>query len=307
MQDVPWIFIVSTPRSGTNQIMFLLMGMSRVHAFSEPFSPFHPSYLAPSTLGRFARASGLELDNFTDPRLAEWIAAHRGKTIELLEQEAGKWSKANCLKVFQNHMGLDEFCRLLVEHPNSHFLFIERKPIDSFISFLKARAKQQWFGVDTTDHRATLIAEDFAAWHARHSRWFAATRAAVKGARRPMAEINYDEDVLVAEEETMRRLKRALALMGLDLDLSIAKRASLFVRRQINRLILAAGGRGIFAERVGLEKQDRGQSRESKVTNWDEFVAQLAQMPGGLAMLDRYFVEEPVSSSAPTAGEAKIA
>lgn len=289
MTNMPWLFVVTTPRSGSTQTLFLLSAFDGVYSFAELFNPPHPTYLDKRTLALFSRVTGFDIRGQKDPRLGSWIAHHRDETLEILQRYAPGGARVTCLKVFSGHLDIASFKRHLVDRPNAHFLFVKRNPVDAFISFEKAKLADAWLNVDTTSQRVSIDPKTFGDWHRTHSLWFHETQKVVAEAKRPSATLTYYDDLLVDEETSIRRVAAAASELGLDLVIAQRRRGEMSVKRAMNGMIRAVGFSPPFRDRFGLQKQDNALSREDKVTNWKQFSEAVAEMPGGLRMFDEYF------------------
>lgn len=300
-----WIIIVSTPRSGTTQACWLIGAHKHARKFAEPFNAGYPSYLEADVLAKFRVATGLKLKTFADQALGEWVRQHPTQTLDVLEGSSAGLQVA-CFKLFAGELSPEEFKKHLADRPNAHFLFIERSPIDSFISFSKAKQADVWLRSDTTDKRIAIDVERFCEWHAKHREWLQTARQIVAQSGKPFAEMNYERDFLGGERETLERLYQALSPMGISLELTARARILSTGTRLLNRVAQMFGIAPVAKRTLGLAKQDLAPDRASKVSNWDEFIAELAQLPQGMAMLESYLLDSDDVSPEMTKASAKI-
>jgi len=288
LTDIPWLFIVSGRRMGTTQTVALLDALDGIAVFHELFDPRYPTHLDARSLGVLRRASGIDARHHHDSRLGRWIAQDRSAILQLMQETAPRRTAATCIKLFQHHVDLAAFKRVLVDHPRSHFIFLRRKPIDSYISLRKALLSNTWYGVDTTDDPVTLDAELFLRWHRDQAIWFRDTSNAVNAAGRPCVDLTYERDLLIGERETVARLRTALRAFDLETDVAIDRRIKLAIRNGANRLVQRVGLPPPLHERLGTIRQDRTRERREKVSNWDEFVAAVERIPDGCERLETF-------------------
>lgn len=292
-----WIVIISTPRSGTTQACYLLEAHRGTKNFYEPFNRGHPSYLQARMLRALRKRTGLALTSHTDTELGDWVKAH---PKEMLETLAGSVPglRYGCFKLFVNELSDAEFKETLIDRDDTSFLFIKRSPIDSYISLRKAVQAGVWLKSDTTSKRIEITGDGFLEWHQKQSLWLGKMREIVVESGRPFAEMNYEDDFLGGEQKTLSRLYAALAEMGISLELSASTKVRMLLRDVQDKVRKTLGMPPKAGGAVGLTKQDLAPNRSAKVSNWDEFTADLAKVPNGLEMLEDYHVGHTVIRSA---------
>jgi len=302
MQSHPWIFIISTPRSGTTQVSTLLSSFLAVRNFSEPFNPRRPSYFDDETLAQFSDSVGVQFETHHDPKLKEWIDQHPAQTLALLLELSKPSHRGASAKVFDGHLTRAQFEKYVAQLPDSHFLFIQRSPIDSYISFMKARAQDKWLSVDTTQKSVQIDVDEFVAWHAQQAIWFRDARDIVARWNRPSADLVYEDHLLCQDRVATNHIRSALKDMGIAIPTPILRQLSIGAKQAINAGFGALGRKPMFNELISLKKQDLSPSRAAKVENWEEFLSGVEAITRGHEMLDRYFVHDELEAKEASQG-----
>ncbi|GMG81768.1 hypothetical protein LNKW23_09810 [Paralimibaculum aggregatum] len=286
--QMPWICLVSVPRSGTNHICRLLERLGWLRVYLEIFDPGGPSWLDAEALAALARATGLDLARAKDPRLGAWVHARPAETLAALEHAAAPGQRACLVKLFHDHLAPERVAETFLRRAETRFLFVRRRPIDSYISLVKARHVGRWLGVPTTDLRLPIEADAFCRWHDSASRWFARMEALAAAAGRPASTVIYERDIHPSDLTTLRGLANRLGQLGLPGHLP----ARLIAEHGAKRLIAAGAGlvgrESPWPPALGIDRQDTAASCAEKVSNWARFEADLARLPGGLDRLERY-------------------
>lgn len=215
-------------------------------------------------LAAFREVTGLPLTSHKDKALGQWIAKHPGRVLDILESSTRNL-QLGCFKLFAKEMPLQRFEKHLVSRPGTCFLMLERNPIDSFISFQKAKHAGIWLRSDTTNKQIDISVGDFLEWHEKHGAWLRGAREIVARAGKPMAEMRYEADFLNEEEETLSRLYEALDSMGLSLDLRPRTQALVVLTDLHKKTRAALGMSACKSGALGLKKQDRALNRSTRL------------------------------------------
>lgn len=254
-------------------------------AFHEVFHGGGPD--APTAMAALYRASGLPPQRRKDPALRDWVHQDPWRTLRLLGEIAPRGTRAVVTKLFPRFLDASAVDAQLAAAPDTAFLILTRRPIDTYISLIKARSVNRWANFDSTHLRPALDPIDFVSWHAAQSHWFALIQAATLRHGRPTASLTYEHDVLGVDPVTATGIRRALAEVGLPGELRWTWRA----RQQVKRLVRATASRiglsGRWLEGTGLAPQDRSRAVKDKVSNWEAFRAELS-VHHDLQMLERY-------------------
>ena len=151
------ICVVSIPRTGTNHLFNLAKGFSRLKVRFEVFHDREAFSLTPKDIEKHSRFFKYNFTSAKDRNLIKTIRENPVKTLETLSSFP---EKITIFKVFQDHLTDTTMDELLAMNGIA-VLFVLRKPIDSYISLLKANAIQKWEHEDTSRLIVTLKKEDF--------------------------------------------------------------------------------------------------------------------------------------------------
>lgn len=285
MSSPAFLFLVSAPRSGSTQCMDLISLHRGLATFHEVFHGGGPD--APTAMSALYRAAGLPPQRQKDPALRDWVHADPWRTLRLLRDIAPSSSRTVVTKLFPRFLGEEAIERELAGAPDTAFLVLTRRPIDAYVSLLKARAVNRWANFDSTHLRPALDPAEFAAWHEIQSGWFQQVQSAIGRRGRPMASLTYEQDILGVTPQAATGLRRALAEVGVSTRLRWQWRARQQVKRVLGGAARLVGARVPWREGTALVRQDRSASVEDKVSNWEAFCAGLS-IHHDLQMLERY-------------------
>ena len=291
--SLPWICLISVPRSGTNQVSTVLNNFARIEVYLEWFRPLGPSFTTPEMVRRFSVLSGQSFRDHDDPAFGAWIHDNVDATLAELERSARPGSRAAMVKLFDDHLPRHDIQRHLFDRPGMHVLLVERTPIDTYVSFAKARTVKKWINYDTTDVRPVLDVAHFFRWHSGKSDWFGWLDAEIARRGLPVARLHYDRDIAPGTDHTMQRLAEVLHGFGLPARLSARSHAIRALGRlettPLRPLVRASG----LPTQLGLDRQDQAETRADKVANWDEFCQAVRARDGSLDRFERFFTGQP--------------
>ena len=93
--------------------------------------------------------------NDVDPTLVTFVRSNPGALLKAL-RDTDDGQSINSFKLFPGHLPFDKIQTQIVSREHIHFVFVLRRPIDSFISNVKASMIGRYVGVDTTNLRVKL-------------------------------------------------------------------------------------------------------------------------------------------------------
>ena len=241
------ILMVAAARTGSTRLTLLCSAYPELNALGEifnvnadPTSPFRSTQLL-CELGAIAS---------NDHRLARDFCL--SKPLEVLRIFEGN-GKTNVLKVAPNHLPTDVLSDL-IKTQISGVIFLTRNPIDSFISLQKARMVKAWGRVDTTDIRVTLTVPEFVNYCRKLNEFYEFCLKKTAQNSLPAISMCYETDINIPDRAAHASLYKKLVALGVQ---------------QKSTALTAMGEGHVF-------KQDKNLDYASKVTNWDEFVYELA-------------------------------
>jgi hypothetical protein len=289
--SIPWLALVSNPRSGTTHVIRLMEALAGLNPCREEWlNSEGVPWVGDRMLERIRKAHGVPYEQFNDITLGAWARADPARMLDFVQICAPQGTRVSVVKVLFPDLTVSEFETLFLTNSAHMTLIMQRAPIDSFISFKKAHALDKWLEHDTTDMRVTLDADAFIAAWTEQAEWYRALRATLEQHRRPYGLLHYDRDILPGEDRAVARLIEELARAGFSTRL----KPKVLIERQAQRMLATAAGalRGapVVPRPIGLQKQDRAASREAKVANWGPFLDAIRRQPAGEAMLDSYGV-----------------
>ena len=253
-----FLCIFAMPRTGSSHLNKLLKSCPGISAKSELFHGRAKTRFSEPEMQQIeSRAGDAVQDNAT---FAKWRRKHPADTLESL-YEAGR-PKVVAFKVFPGHLKKETIETQLMGRSDIGFAILKRRPIECFISGLKAKSMSTFGRVDTTAIKPVLSAAEFLEWAARMKQWYGWTRKALKQRGMPYAEISFEKhlDGLSGEESlsVILPLLEPLGLRGVE----VAPR--------------------IFEGK----RQDKEIRYQDRAANWEEFLAEVKADPEGAAYLE---------------------
>jgi LPS sulfotransferase NodH len=253
-----FVCILAVPRTGSNHLCRLLRNSKNLNVKAELFHPVWVGHLDGSDLrGLRAAANGRVVD---DASLCAWRAANPGLTLDELFKTGG--NRTLVFKVFPGHLTRDRLRSEIFGREDIGYILLRRRPIDSFISILKADLIRTYVHVDTTDLKPNLDVASFVRWAKQTQEWYDWLAGEVSATAPPAIEMSYERHLNLADDRmVLANALDALPRLGLERPT---------VRSEVGR----------------LNRQDREPRYQDRVANWSLFEAQLRADPTLERLLD---------------------
>lgn len=238
--------IVGVQRTGSSRVRGILKGFARLVVMGEIFNPTVADNVAranePMVRGLLPPATA---DTTTD-HLVRWARENPCRVLDALLEEVGE--RALGFKLFPGHLAARAAAEATLSRPDLRGLVLWRRPIDVYISLLKAQQSGAWKYADTSGLRVKADVDDFIRrcrhWH----RWYLFARYALTTGNVRFRELDFAGDF--SDRELADDL--AAALQDLQID------------------------PGTWQDGTArLVKQDRETDYARKVVNWDSFIAEI--------------------------------
>ncbi len=188
-----------------------------------------------------------------------WRHTHPAETLEAFHSA---WeSKVVAFKLFPYHLPEELIESQIFSRKDVAFAVLRRRPIESYISVVKAKAVGVFTKVDTTGMRPELSAENFMVWARRMRTWFKWVNRSLEARNEPFARIGFEKHVHgLSGEESIGHILGLLRPLGFA-DV------------------------GVPGEIIEGERQDREPEYRNRVANWDAFAAELRASAQSAKML----------------------
>jgi len=254
---VRFIFIVAVPRTGSSHLTRLLRNCEPLRVKAELFHPRSIDLPVEDILALAARAGGRITD---DESLCAWRRDHPRETLESLFEAGG--GRIVVAKIFPFHLSQEQLADAIFKHRDTVYLVLQRRPIESYISGLKANSIGGFGRIDTTSTKPTLAPEDFGKWAMRIRRWYEWLDEELRSRSLPHAPISYEAELDgVSNRDALSGVLRKLEAMGLP-HLDVPQKL------------------------LGGQRQDRERDYRSRVANWQAFEKAVRGDPDGASLLD---------------------
>ncbi len=248
------ICIISIPRTGTNHLCALLRNLPDVNAYYEVFNRSGLHGLGKPEVERLSGHFQENYSDHTDQNLVEKAKIEPGAIIDALNAHTESLGRQiTVLKIFPKQLDHEILRDQVFLRANTYFIIVLRRAIDSFVSYMKARAIQTWHNTDTTNVKINANIDEYVTWHDSAHNWYSRIEAELRNNSIPYNIITYETAINVPNQRALHVFRLSLRPLGLNLDPA---------RDLKNR---------------GLAKQDQSQSLDQKIENWSEFKDQLAE------------------------------
>ncbi len=246
-----FLCIFAMARTGSTHLDKLLKSCSGIISKSELFHSNGKTQFSQSELAELQTASnGAASDKL---EFARWRRRNPAETLDALAR--ANRSGTVIFKVLPNHLERKRVESQLFPRTDVGFAVLSRRPIECFISYLKAMSLSRFATVDTTSIKPVLAADDFFEWAGRMKQWHEWLYRSLDARGAPYAKISYERH-----------------LDGLSGKQSLSR---------ILPLLEPSGVSGIeIPENVAeSRRQDKEARYPSRVANWNEFVAEAGASP----------------------------
>lgn len=181
------VCLISSPRTGANQLLSLCDNLAEAHAFPGLFSTL-AERLAPEAA----------------------VAAATEAT-----RAAGK--RVMIFKLWHDMLPLEQAISAVADRPGVRLVLVMRRQIDAYLSWCKAIELGQWQDVDTSDRKPNVSIEDLIFFMEAQERWFAHWQAWLSRRYLPVPILRYETDIDQPPEWALRRLSAAAGQLGVTL------------------------------------------------------------------------------------------
>jgi hypothetical protein len=251
------VCIFAVPRTGSSHLTRLLRNCEAFNVKSELFHSGQVGLRAAEREALRAAAGDAAID---ERSLSQWRRRNSGRTLEILSREGG--GRPLFFKLFPGHQTKNQVKEQIFSRADVGYLILRRRPIECFISSLKA----QYFGshgkVDTTKLKPTLAAAEFADWARKTKDWYDWAVEELQQSGQPHLELTFEKELEgLSSEAALKNLLEGLSEMGLP-DVALPKK-------------IAAG-----------ERQDKEGDYRKRVANWAEFEAEVKADPAHAELLE---------------------
>jgi len=251
-----FLCILAIARSGSTRLNQILKSAG-MNTKAELFHRHARGTLAPREFSALEQASNGAVHD--DESYIAWRHDNPLATLEALYGVRRKGVVA--FKVFPGHLERPKL-EALFGREDIGFAILARRPIDSFISKIKAQTVGTFRGVDTANMKPALEADAFLKWARGMRQWYDINRSDLRARAKPFADLTFENhiDGLTARE-SLERMRPLLRKVGIS---------------DFNTL----------EEEEALQRQDRESDYRKRVANWEEFEKTLRRNARAADLLD---------------------
>jgi hypothetical protein len=246
--------VLGSPRTGTNHIAKLLANSKKIKSRTEIFHPAGAYGLLDKEVNRLADLANVRFTGSLDPHLVSYARTHPASLLDILDDPA-QGHILMSFKIFPGHIPLDLFRTALLPRTNIHFVFVQRRPLDIYISDVKANLIGKYHNVDTTGIQVRLDAQAFIEKTQFFRNWYLEMGKEISGTGKKYGIINYEDHINCPIEQSYMHIRDEAVEAGVD-PLAFAP---------VPKVL------------VGLPRQDLAASYAEKITNEKEFMHELKE------------------------------
>lgn len=238
-----FVCILATSRTGSSHLIHLLQDCPELNVKGELFHV--------DNIGRLTKSDRAALENasdgqIVDPKsLCEWRRRHPRRTLDVLYESGDH--RPLVFKLFWDHLAREIVADEIFGCPDTGYILLRRRPIDCYVSRMKASAIGQHAKIDTTAIRPELEPERFVFWARIVKAWYDWLDAEIRRRALPCFPLSFERHIENrTAQETMSELRERLEALGCP-QVSMPR------------------------ENQGHVRQDREPDYRKRVANWPEF------------------------------------
>jgi hypothetical protein len=242
-----FVCILATSRTGSSHLIELLRHCPELNVKGELFHVDNIRHLTKSDKAVLQEASNGEA---ADPKsLCEWRRKYPRQTLDLLYESGNR--RPLVFKLFWDHLPKKIVADEIFGCPDIGFILLRRRPIDSYISRLKAAVATQHAGINTTTIRPQLEPKPFIFWARLVKDWYEWLDEEIRTRALPCFPLSYEQHI------DNRTASQTLSEVFGRLD------------------ALGCPRRAIPARHEGRVRQDHESDYRKRVANWPAFESEL--------------------------------
>ena len=243
------VLIYSIPRTGSTNFIQTLSGFSKVVAFAELFhhEEIYPGHQNYNEFLAYLRQKNIE-SNLQDRKLRAKLRSDFDYSFNLLWDFVREQNKSVLtMKIFDLHLPANRLETLISRYKFPSIL-LQRRPIDAYVSNLKASAKKSFQYEDTTSVSISIDTERYLNWHQRATYYFTTLYTWHKKHAVDFIVTSYEE-LHNAESSTKELSQQIFQELGVSV--------------------------GEYKVDLSLEKQNKSSIISDSVKNWDQFTQEI--------------------------------
>ncbi|HTT99747.1 MAG TPA: hypothetical protein VMF58_16985 [Rhizomicrobium sp.] len=255
---IRFLCVFASPRTGSSHFNKLLNSCPEIMAKAELFHRHAVGKLRPAELQSMEKwSNGAVKDVET---FKTWKHENPNAVFEAFR---AVWKRrVVAFKIFPGHLPRDYIEKELLARDDMAFAILRRRPIESFISGIKAKKGETFTLADTTAVKPALDFATFTPWSERMMNWYGWAERKLQEHGRSYAEISFE-----------RHLDGRSGAESLALVLEELEKAGLPKIPVPQKIIVG-------------ERQDRETDYRARVANWGEFESSMRADPDRARLLD---------------------
>lgn len=253
------------PRVGSSHLYQLLNNIDDLLVYHEVFHP-HAAYGIPDEqeiLSELSRSLGVFVSSLSDESLTSYMRENPDVFLDLALSGRYGDGRFVALKIFPGHLADDAIYGKILKRKDVSVFVMHRRPIDAYISDMKAGRVGQHNGVNTSGLSIDLDVRAFEVWWDEINGWYGKIYKWLKEFDIPFFDMSFENDIVGDNSIILSRFVRKANEVGLGFN-------------------VGSGGNS------GLSRQDLTSDYRKKVNNWEQFLAEFEEA-NSLGKLYDYF------------------
>lgn len=258
--EVKWPFrivcVLAEPRTGSTLLLKILNSTEMFMFRGELFNPNSLSQI--SNRERKLMADRLGDDAYINTKAILWRRENPESAISDIISDSAH--KTLLMKISNFHLSRENMISSIFQRSDILYILLKRRPIEAYISTMKARHLSKWHEANTTDLKLEIDETKFINWAEQTRKWYDFIAEHSQGS--PRIELGYE-----------RHLKG---------------QTTLSIMSHINAELQTIGmpHLGLGLENVQHRQQDLETNYQRRVSNWDDFETKLRSTQKGTEMLN---------------------
>ena len=267
MDRIRIVAVFGVPRTGTSHLFEVIRNADNLMVYKELFHPAAAFGIQhrPEDLEELSTELRQDFGSIFDERLRTWLQAHPERFLDFaLERPYGR-NKHLIFKIFPGHLKAESIKQTILSRPDTASIIVQRRPIDAYISGVKAEQLGRHRRIDTTAVAPLLSTTAYVRWWNSRKDWYDDVKGWLDDQGVSYRFMTYENDILGEPVLVFRKFIMTCRELGVALHHT-------------------------KWTHDGLDKQDLQLDYDKKVGNWPAFRDEIFKK-GHEKLLYEYFLD----------------
>lgn len=257
----PVVLLLAHPRAGTSFFCTQAESFRQIYFCQEVFNPYQ-TLARDADFRALARLHSMPSHESSRIVLGEKLRAAPAPALSILQNRQFWRGRHVLVKAFYDHLEIEALETCFLDH-DIRVIFLDRNPLDAFISLTKAREAKAWAYKDVTDMKVHLDIEKFVEWRRKNEDWLKSAMQIVQDHKAPFVRLTYEKDVMGSDKNLDVNFRKIFEGLSIDPGRYMPRKAR-------------------------LQRQDKNDSVAAKINNYDAVRSELKKR-GQIDLLEKRF------------------